>query len=204
MRSLPEFLLIALLVTLTPGPGTAMILRVAARDGRAAALATAGGNSAGILVWAALSAVGVSSLVLASQIAHDVLRIGGAAVLIALGLRSLLHRAKTDDSAREAPPPRGLPAGWRIGLVTALANPKLAVFFIALFPAFLRPDANVLPAALTMAAIIVAFDLVWFSALAFVVDRAREILRPRVRRAMERASGAVLLGFGIRLATESR
>lgn len=50
MRSFPEFLLIALLVTLTPGRGTAMILRVAARDGRAAALATAGGNSAGILV----------------------------------------------------------------------------------------------------------------------------------------------------------
>lgn len=204
MRSLPEFLLIALVVTLTPGPATAMILRVAARDGRPAALGTAVGNSAGIFVWGGLSAVGISSLILASQIAYDVLRFGGAAILIVLGLRSLFHRAGRSDGDAPERTMRGRSAGWRIGLVTALANPKLAVFFIALLPAFLRPDANVLAAALTMAAIIVAFDLAWFAALATVVERARAALRPRVRQVMERVTGTVLLGFGIRLLTESR
>lgn len=88
MRSLPEFLVIALLVTVTPGPGTATVLRVAARDGHAAARRTILGNSADVLTWGLLSAVGVSSLILASQIAYDVLRVGGAAVLVILGARS--------------------------------------------------------------------------------------------------------------------
>ena len=61
VRSIPEFLIIALLVTLTPGPATANVLRIAARDGRAMARATILGNSAGVLIWGVLSAAGVSS-----------------------------------------------------------------------------------------------------------------------------------------------
>ncbi|MDQ2749261.1 MAG: LysE family translocator [Actinomycetota bacterium] len=198
MRSVPEFLLVGLVVTLTPGPATALILRVAARDGRRAALGAVAGNSIGVLVWAGLSAVGVSSLILASQIAYDVLRVGGAVVLVALGVRSILHRG--DDGADA---PRGR-HGWRSGLITSVANPKLAVFFIALFPQFLSPHAAVLPAALAMAAVIVAYDVLWFSALAYAVDRAGTLLRPRVRRTMERGTGAVMVGLGVSIAAEAR
>src|SRR5690242_11948390 len=88
MRSIPEFLLVALVVTLTPGPATATVLRVTARDGRSAAYRAVLGHSAGVLMWGLLSAVGVSSLILASRVAYDVLKIGGAVVLIYLGLRS--------------------------------------------------------------------------------------------------------------------
>lgn len=121
----------ALVVTLTPGPGTATILRVAARDGRRAAMSAVVGNSAGVLMWAALSALGVSSLILASQIAYDVLRIFGAGVLIVLGLRSLLHRER--DATTASTLRLGRAAGWRSGLVTSASSPKLAVFSIALF-----------------------------------------------------------------------
>jgi threonine/homoserine/homoserine lactone efflux protein len=75
-----------------PGSRTATIIRIAARDGRAAALSAVVGNSTGVMLWAVLSAVGVSSLILASEVAYDVLKIGGAAFLIVLGLRSLLQR----------------------------------------------------------------------------------------------------------------
>jgi threonine/homoserine/homoserine lactone efflux protein len=74
----------------------------------------------------------VSALILASRIAFDTLRIGGAAVLIVIGLRSLLHRHRDAESLREDKPRRR--AGWRSGLVTSASNPKLAVFFVALFP----------------------------------------------------------------------
>jgi threonine/homoserine/homoserine lactone efflux protein len=208
MRSLPEFLVIALLVTLTPGPGTATVLRVAARDGRAAARGTILGNSAGVLAWGMLSAVGVSSLILASQIAYDVLRIGGAAVLVVLGARSLLaqHRAGGEHArpSEQAPGERRRRGGWRAGLVTSLSNPKLAVFFVALFPQFLTRGSPVLPYALAMAATVVALDIVWFSALTYAVDKARTLLRPRVQRVMERVTGTVMIGLGIRLAIESR
>ena len=195
-----EFLVVALVVTLTPGPGTATVLRVAARNGRRAAMSAVVGNSAGVLMWGALSAVGVSSLILASEIAYDALRIGGAGVLIVLGLRSLLHRKRTVETVTS--PVRA--AGWRSGLVTSVANPKLAVFFVALFPQFVRPDAAVLPYALAMAGIIVTLDIAWFSLLAFAVDRAGQVLKPKAQAVLERFAGAVMVGLGVRLAAESR
>ena len=199
MGSIWEFLLVALVVTLTPGPATALVLRVAARDGRRAALGTVVGNSMGVLMWATLSAVGVSSLILASQIAYDVLRFGGAALLIVLGVRSLLRR-----DSDEAPAPLPRLTGWRIGVVTSAANPKLAVFFVALFPQFLSPGTSVLVPALLMGVVIVLYDIAWFSLLAWSVERAGRALRPRIRRLMERTTGAVLIGLGVRVAAEAR
>ena len=204
-RSIPEFLIIALLVTITPGPGTAMIIRTAARDGRRTAIHAVFGNSCGVVFWGLLSAVGVSSLILASEIAFDVLRGVGAAFLIVLGIRSLLrHRGAEVEPQVDGTPPSGGARGWRLGLVTSIANPKLAAFFVALFPQFLTPHAAVLPAALTMAGVIVAFDLVWYSSLSWLVDRAGALLKPRLHPMMERFTGAVLIGLGARLAAEAR
>jgi threonine/homoserine/homoserine lactone efflux protein len=198
MHSIPEFLLVALVVTLTPGPATALVLRVAARDGRRTATGAVLGHSLGVLMWGCLSAVGVSSLILASQVAYDVLRLVGAGVLIYLGVRSLLHRKDGDEH-----PSRGR-VGWRTGAITAIANPKLAVFFIALLPQFLSPGAAVLPNALAMAAVIVTYDVIWFGTLIWAVDRATTVLRPKVRRAMERVTGGVMVGLGVSLAAEAR
>ncbi|MGH3672923.1 MAG: LysE family translocator [Pseudonocardiaceae bacterium] len=202
MRSLAEFLIIAVAVTLTPGPGTATILRVAARDGRRAAMSAIVGNCAGVLVWGILSALGVSTLILASQLAFDTLRVAGAAVLIVIGLRSLFGRRGGDEPPAGNGPQRA--AGWRSGLVTSVSNPKLAVFFVALFPQFIAPGSAVLPYALAMAGVIVLLDVLWFSMLALGVDRARNALKPRVQHGMERFTGAVMVGLGVRLATESR
>ncbi len=199
MRSIPEFLLIALVVTLTPGPATATVLRVTARDGRSAAYRAVVGHSGGVLMWGLLSAVGVSSLILASQLAYDILKIGGAAVLVYLGLRSLLKRQR-GEIEDEGPSRR--PAGFVSGLLTGVSNPKLSVFFIALFPQFLAPGAAVLPVALAMAATIVAIDVAWFSVLIHLTDRATTLLRPRVRRIMERITGGVMVALGLKLATE--
>lgn len=202
MHSLAEFLIIAVAVTLTPGPATATILRLAARDGRRAALAATAGNSVGVLIWGSLSALGVSALILASQLAFDALRIAGAAVLIAIGLRSLFGRPRGDGPLAGTGQRRA--AGWRSGLLTSVSNPKLAVFFVALFPQFIAPGSAVLPYALAMAGVIVLLDVLWFSVLALGVDRARTALTPRVHRGMERFTGAVMVGLGVRLATESR
>jgi len=202
VRSIPEFFLLAVVVTMTPGPATALVLRVAARDGRRAAMGTVVGNSVGIFMWACLSALGVSSLILASQVAYDVLRVAGACVLVYLGMRSVLRRGGQAGHGEAEPPVRGR-VGWRTGLITAAANPKLAVFFIALFPQFLKAGTTVLPIALLMAVVIVCCDLIWFGTLIWAVDRATTVLRPRVRRAMERVTGGVMIGLGVTLAAEA-
>jgi threonine/homoserine/homoserine lactone efflux protein len=88
--------------------------------------------------------------------------------------------------------------------VSSLATPELAVFFVALLPQFPDPGSAVLPAALAMAGTVVACDLLCYGTVAVEVDRFRTALRPRVLRVVERATGVVLLGFGVRLATEAR
>jgi threonine/homoserine/homoserine lactone efflux protein len=203
VHSLPAFVAVALAVTLTPGPAFALLVQTAAASGRRAALATLAGNSAAVLTWGALSAVGVSALVTASSAASLALRVGGAAYLGWLGLRALLARGEAAPGAapRAEAAGGGVLRGARRGLVSGLANPKLAVFFVALLPQFLTPGTAQLPAALAMAAVVVGCDVLVYGTVVLVVDRFRRVLRPRVLAAVRRISGAVLLGAGVRLAT---
>jgi threonine/homoserine/homoserine lactone efflux protein len=212
MQSVPAFLAVAAALTLAPGPALALLLQVAAVHGRRVALATIAGNSLGVLAWSLLSAAGVSALVAASQLAYELLHFGGAAFLLWLGLRALL--APTPARAEAAPrarlgPDRGTGRSARRaagkGLVNSLANPKLALFFVSLFPQLAAPGGSVgLPTALAMALVIVAFDVAWYGTLAVLVDRFRRSLTPRLLRRLERCSGAVLVGFGLRVAAEAR
>jgi threonine/homoserine/homoserine lactone efflux protein len=196
------FVPVAIVVTLTPGAGTAMIVRNALRGGSRAGVLTIAGNSIGVVAWALLSVLGISALVAASEAAFVALKVTGAVVLVWMGVQSLRRsRAGAAAEATEPQPARPL----RDGLITSLANPKLAVFFVALFPQFVGDRASVLPTTLAMAALLVAFDLVWYTTLAVAVSRAKQaVLRTRVVRWMERVTGAVLLGLGVRVALEGR
>src|SRR3954452_3222128 len=97
------FLPIAALMTVTPGAGTAMVVRGAARDGWRAGLLTIAGNSVGVLAWALLSVLGISALVAASEVAFLALKVSGAVVLVWLGAPSIRRRfawAPADDAPR--------------------------------------------------------------------------------------------------------
>jgi threonine/homoserine/homoserine lactone efflux protein len=189
------FIPIAVLVTITPGAGTAMVLRSALRGGPRAAVRTIAGNEIGVITWALLSIAGISALVAASEVAFVVLKITGAAVLVYLGIQSL--RGGGGKVVRGTGHP------FRDGLVTSLANPKLAVFFVALFPQFVSPGDSVLPTTLLMAGLIGAFDFAWYGGLAVVASRARAGYEgSRLARWMERTTGAVLIALGARVALE--
>ena len=202
LHDFPEFLLVALVVTFTPGPATALIIRNALRGGTRAAWATTAGNSTGIFVWAAASVLGISALVAASEAAFATLKIVGAVVLVIIGVQSIYHARY--GLPFEVTPPRAR-NHYREGLLTSFANPKLAVFFLALFPQFIPQGTPVLPATVMMAVTIMVMDLIWFTVLAIIVSRAKRLLTDsRWRRRMEAVSGSVLVALGIRLALISR
>ncbi|HET6870689.1 MAG TPA: LysE family translocator [Solirubrobacteraceae bacterium] len=199
LHTLLTFLPVAVLLSLTPGVTTALVVRNAARGGRRQAFLTTSGNSVGVLAWACFAAVGIAAVVAASAAVFDAVKLAGAALLLVMGLRSLLGRRDAD-----APTTSGRSA-FREGLVTSLANPKLAAFFVALFPQFIPHGAAVLPRALEMAMVIVAVDLIWYSTLALLVARARRAFTDGGwGRRIERLTGAVLIGLGVRLALERR
>jgi threonine/homoserine/homoserine lactone efflux protein len=200
------FLPIALLLTITPGAGTALVVRSAAAGGRRRAVATIVGNEVGVVTWGLLSVLGISALVAASEVAFATLKVIGAAVLVWLGVQTLVRARRGNEAAGEPRAGgRGHRSALRDGLVTSLANPKLAVFFVALFPQFVPSGAPVLPATLLMAATIVVLDFAWYGALTVAVTRAKRAYdRSRLARRIEALTGAVLVGLGIRVALEPR
>jgi threonine/homoserine/homoserine lactone efflux protein len=206
--TLLTFVPVAALLSITPGAATALVVRNAVRGGRRHAFFTTSGNSIGVLAWGCFAAVGVATLVATSAAVFDAVKLAGAAVLLVIGLRSLVGRREADPLAAGGSGAAVAVSGraaLREGLITSLANPKLAVFFVALFPQFIPRGAAVLPSALAMAAVIVAVDLLWYSTLAFIVARARRaFVDGGWGRRVERLTGAVLIGLGIRLALERR
>jgi threonine/homoserine/homoserine lactone efflux protein len=200
-ETLLSFAGIALLVSLTPGPATALVVRSAALHGRREAMLTTLGNSTGILFWALASVLGISALVAASETAFVVLKVVGAAILIVLGIQALRGARGPRPAARR----RVAQTAYGSGLLTSFANPKLAVFFVALFPQFLHEGQSVLLTTLAMAVLLIAVDLVWFTLLALLVSRARHaVIGSRLAQRIEQMTGAVMVGLGVRMALERR
>jgi threonine/homoserine/homoserine lactone efflux protein len=187
------FTAVALLLTLTPGADTALVLRTSVAAGRRAGVRCTLGICLGTMTWAAASALGVAALVERSPLAFDVLRYAGAAYLIWLGLHAL--RARPSGTGGAAPP-----RPFRTGLLTNLLNPKIGVFYATLLPAFLRPGDPVLAMSLLLAGIHAVLGLAWLSVVATAADRAAALLsRETWRRRLERLTGIALLGFGAKV-----
>lgn len=196
---LAAFAGVATLVIVTPGQDTALTIRNSLLGGRRDGVLTALGVTAGQCAWAIATSAGIVALLVASEPAFLALRLFGAAYLIWLGTQSLW------SAVRRAPKP-GAPAtshrpAFRQGLISNLGNPKMAVFFPSLLPQFADTFAGLLALGLLFA----AMTLAWLSAYAFAVAKAGDVLRrPRVKRAIDAVVGAVLVAFGVRLASDSR
>jgi threonine/homoserine/homoserine lactone efflux protein len=199
LETLVGFAGIAVLVSVTPGPATALVVRSAALHGRREAMLATLGNSTGILIWALASVLGISALVAASEAAFVALKVVGAVVLVWLGVQAL-RGARGSRAAGRGEAGR---SAYGNGLVTSFANPKLAVFFIALFPQFLNGGDSVLLTTLAMALLLIAVDLVYFTLLALAVSRARRaVVGSTLARRVERLTGAVMIALGVRVALE--
>jgi threonine/homoserine/homoserine lactone efflux protein len=205
--SVLAFAVVAAALTVTPGLDTALVLRAALTRSRAEALATGAGIVAGLFVWGAAAAVGVSALLAASATAYDVLRWAGAAYLVWVGGRLLVRavRGTGVPDAGAAPVPTQVWRAARTGLVTNLLNPKVGVFYLALLPQFVPAGSDPLLVGLLLAAVHGVLSLAWFGLLTAVADAAgRWLRRPGAVRAVDGVTGATLVGFGVRLAAGHR
>jgi threonine/homoserine/homoserine lactone efflux protein len=195
------FIGVVWLILVTPGVDMALVTRNALRGGRAAAVATAFGVNTGVAVWALAAACGLAAAIQASATLFDIVRLGGAAYLIALGIRSLIGSASAEDP--DLPPARSGP--FRQGVMSNLLNPKMAVLFTSLLPQFVDPRAAALPQFLFLGVVFNVLGVIWLVSFALVVARSRSVLsRPRVRRIQERITGTVLVALGTRVALDRR
>jgi threonine/homoserine/homoserine lactone efflux protein len=214
VSSLPAFVLAVIVISASPGPGVALILRRAALRGFRGAVPTVLGLEVGLYVWALLAAAGFAALVAASEAAFLVLRVVGAAVLVWLGLqawRAAWRERNVPAEAAAVPTPSATDGrrGWWTalgeGAVVQLANPKAAVFMIAFYPQFVPADRPLFATAAVLALAQVVLETGLYLGLAAGVARAGAwFRRPRIRSRLEAVSGTVLVGLGIRVAVSSR
>jgi threonine/homoserine/homoserine lactone efflux protein len=196
--SLTAFFIASFLLAMVPGVGTAMLVRQSVRGGRRGALATVAGMELGVAFWAVAASLGLSVLLLASNLAYQGLRIAGVCVLLWFGFKALFGRHKDDEKDKPTPG-----SGFRAGLLTNMANPKLGVFAISFLPQFVPPGST-RGALILLAVLWVVIDTVWYLGIVLLLSRILGWLkRTEIRRRLERISGAVLIGLGIKLAVES-
>ena len=197
------FIGVSVAVAVVPGPDMALVARNVVRHGRSAGFATSVGICTGILGWALAAGFGVSALLATSAVAFTALKLAGAAYLIYLGITTLRDRGgpAVAGTNGEAQLPRR--RAFLQGLLSALLNPKLGVFFLTLLPQFIAPRD---PATLRALQLAVLFDLIgltWllaYSAMLGAIGAALD--RPGPRRLMRWLTGTVLVGLGARVALE--
>lgn len=202
-QALVAFCIAAGLLTIAPGLDTALVLRTAAAEGPRDAALAALGIVLGCLTWGAAVAFGLGALLAASELAFTALKWAGALYLVWLGLNLLLKPRSRFDF--ELPDGGGGPPARRSwlgrGYFTNLLNPKVGVFYVSFLPQFLPAHVPAGPFILLLAVLHALMGIAWFGLL-IVATRpiARALKRPAVIKRLDRLTGLVFLGFGVKLA----
>lgn len=194
------FLLVCCLGAMSPGPSLAVVLNQTVNNGRGHGLAASWFHAAGVGVWAIATVSGLAVVVAKSQTLYVTITWAGAAYLAWLGFCAL--RAGP-VAALEVGPSEPVSI-WRAGTegaVISFLNPKLAIFFIALFSQFIEKDASLFDQAL-MVATATLVDGLWYTVVALVLSQSA-ILGVLQRRSqlINRATGVVLILLALRVVT---
>lgn len=203
------FVGVSILLVIAPGPDTLLVAKNALLHGRSVGLATVAGVSLGLIVWTAAAALGIAALVRESELAFTLVKILGAVYLAWLGLSALraASRPLEDRDFADAAPVRvaSVRQGFRQGLLTNLGNPKIAIFFTSLLPQFVSGQRPGPAPFIVLGAVFSLMGLGWLSGYVLLATRLSRLLaNRRVKAAIDRLTGVVMIGVGVRLALERR
>lgn len=199
LQAIPGFALTALFLAMVPGQGVAMILRQTIIGGSKCAYLSVLGNTTGLIIWGALSSVGLSAVFAHSHFAFNLLKFTGVAYLSFLSIQTLFELrndfGKFDYNGKAS---TNSLAAFRLGLLTNLTNVKAAVFAVAFIPLFVPKNFNLGLGIMVLVAVQSIVSMTWYFSLVAAVDKASVILaRPRVRRWLTGISAVGLLTLAI-------
>ena len=194
--SLFAFLVAAILLAVTPGPGIAYVVARTAAGGRSEGLASCLGTCLGGLLHVLAAAFGLSVLIAQSALAFNLLKYLGAAYLVYLGIRMWLRQEPTAAVATMAP--QGARRALVEGIVVEALNVKTALFFLAFLPQFVDPGAALGPQLVLLGSLCVALNTFVDVVAVFAAHRLlrSEAARAARARMMTRMSGVTMMGLG--------
>ena len=196
----------ALALNLSPGPDLLFVLSRTLAGGRRVGVASVCGVCSGALVHVGAAALGISAIMATSALAFALVKYLGAAYLLYLGIQAL--RSAGAGTSLEGDTPRVTAwQAYRQGILVDVLNPKVAIFFMAFLPQFVRVDEGSVPLQLlVLGVLVVLVALIVECALVLLAARASSTLRnsPRMGLWLDRVLGSVLIGLAIRLGLAER
>lgn len=199
------YLVAILLLTVTPGIDTVMVLRFAVSGGVLPGAASAAGIATGCLVWGGCVAVGLASLLSASALAFSILKFAGAGYLLYLAFKLVFSRPGPIETPAVEPGGGNSITAFRVSVLSNLLNPKVGVFYLTFLPQFIPEGASIAATSFLLAAIHAGLGLVWSI---FLIGLARPMGRflaaPRVRNGFNKATGGMFAFFGVHLLLSDR
>ncbi|WP_338563768.1 LysE family translocator [Erwinia sp. E_sp_B04_7] len=203
MDALLAFSFAAVLLTLTPGLDTALVLRTATVEGRKQAVRAALGISAGCLIWGVAVAFGLGALVAVSELAYDILKYCGAAYLSWLGINMLLRPRKQFAVAETSNKPA---ENWFLkGVLGNALNPKVGIFYVSFLPQFIPQGHSPVIWTFALVSIHMVIGIIWSMMLIGATRPLAALLRKeKVIRWLDRTTGMIFLLFAARLAFSKR
>lgn len=195
------FFIAILLLTMTPGLDTALVIRNTTRGGWKDGITCSFGICCGLFVHATLSAVGLSVLLVGSAELFTAVKTVGAIYLIYLGIQSIRstfnQHQTTNATIEKSKESKPLAVSFKEGFLSNILNPKTAVFYLALLPQFINPEYNALIQSLLMASIHFIIAMLWQGGIALLVEKAQEMMASeKVTKRIERVTGMVLILLG--------
>ena len=205
--SLLAFAGLCLLLSVTPGPDTFLVLRIALNRPRAG-IAAAAGSGGAALVWAALVGVGLAAILEESAEVFRWLKIAGGLYLVYLGVSALVKaRRNGKNASAEAGASRsstGVPAGFAAGALYTLLNPKVGLFYLAVVPQFIPQGGNTMLTSMILGSIEAVIAFGYLTAVSLAAAKAMVWLqRPKVSTVIERASSGMIAALGLGVLTSA-
>ena len=199
---IPAFALTALLLAIVPGQGVAMVLRQSLVGGSRAAIYSVLGNSGGLIIWGAMSAVGLSAVFASSPTAFAILKWAGVLFLVGLSIQTLFELRKESGKFEVSGKAKtSFISAFRLGLITNLTNVKAAVFAVAFIPQFVPKDFNLGRGIFILSCVQAATSMGWYFSLVAVVDKSSAFLsKPKIRRVLTAVSAVGILALATGLA----
>ena len=207
LDSLALYTVACVLLVLTPGPNLMYLISRTLCQGRTAGIVSLAGTTSGLLFYALAAAFGLTAVFVAVPLLFDIVRWAGAAYLLWLAWDAVRPRGSGGLFARRDLPPIAPRVLYRTGILTSILNPKVALFYLALFPQFVDPArGSVLLQSLVLAAVQIAIafagDLLFVLAAASVARWLAE--RPAWVTAQRWVLGGVFGAIAVKLALDSR
>ncbi|WP_226617824.1 LysE family translocator [Cytobacillus firmus] len=206
MNDFFTFLILSLFVVMSPGIDTALITKRTISDGRTDGYKMGLGITAGSIMHTFAAAFGLSAILMQSAAAFEVIRYAGAVYLIYLGLSSFISMKKKKNADIETEVKSDMKkSAFKQGLHSNVLNPKVAMFFLTFLPQFVKACENAQQQLIIMGIIYTLLSISWFFLYVFFINYLRDwLMSPKVQRVMDKATGVVLIGFGLKLAMDKQ